>query len=48
MAVDRLAHSVPIECMDIAGLHWAEIDFPEDLIVVQERIWPHIAAEVLA
>jgi len=48
MAVDRLARSVPIECLNVAGLHWVEIDFPEDLIVVQERVWPRIAAGVTA
>jgi choline kinase len=39
-AVNQVAEQVGIRCVDIAGLPWAEIDFPEDLIYAQARIWP--------
>ena len=42
-AVDRLARRLPVRCLDVAGLPWAEIDFPEDLLAARERIWPLIA-----
>lgn len=41
-AVDRLARSVGIRAVDIAGLPWTEIDFPEDLSDATRRIWPSI------
>ena len=42
-AVEALAGKMPVRCLDIAGLPWAEIDFPEDLRVAQEQVWPLIA-----
>ena len=41
-AVGRIASSTPIEAVDIAGVPWGEIDFPEDLRDAQERVWPAI------
>ena len=41
-AVDRLAQSRPIRAVDICGLPWTEIDFPEDLSNAQSVIWPTI------
>lgn len=42
-AVDLLAGKFAVRCIDIAGLPWAEIDFPEDLRAAEERVWPLIA-----
>ena len=39
-AVDRVADSVAIECVDIAGMDWVEIDFPEDVREARARVWP--------
>jgi choline kinase len=41
-AVEKVARQVPIRGIDIAGLPWVEIDFPEDLRVAREKIWPRI------
>ncbi len=41
-AVERVAQQVPIRGIDIAGLPWVEIDFPEDLQKAREKIWPRI------
>ncbi len=45
-AVDRIADLVPIRCVDIRGLPWIEVDFPEDLEAARNRIWPAIAGLV--
>ncbi len=41
-AVNRIAGCVPIRGVNVAGLLWTEIDFPEDLIDARERVWPGI------
>ena len=41
-AVPRLAQTKRIRGVDIAGLPWTEIDFPEDLARAQAEIWPCI------
>ncbi len=41
-AVGRLAERVEIRGLDVAGLPWTEIDFPEDLDHARERVWPSI------
>ena len=41
-AVVRSARHLPIRGIDIAGLPWTEIDFPEDLEFARKRIWPAI------
>ncbi len=43
-AVDRITGSVPIECLDVSGMDWIEIDFPEDVRKAQKEVWPAIAA----
>lgn len=45
-AVDRVADFVPIRCVNIAGLPWIEVDFPEDLEAARQGIWPAIAPMV--
>lgn len=42
-AVNRVALSHRIACVDVAGLPWVEIDFPEDLAHAKQRVWPEIA-----
>lgn len=42
-AVDRIAAQVPIRCVDVGGLPWVEVDFPEDLDCARSRVWPSIA-----
>ncbi|MBI4715901.1 MAG: phosphocholine cytidylyltransferase family protein [Nitrospirae bacterium] len=41
-AVERVARHVPIRGIDIAGLPWVEIDFPEDLRTAREKVWPRV------
>ncbi len=41
-AVDRITDRVEIRGVDVADLPWTEIDFPEDLVVARDRIWPAI------
>jgi choline kinase len=42
-AVERIARHVPIRGIDIAGLPWIEIDFPNDLVVARKEIWPQVS-----
>lgn len=42
-AVNRVALSHRIACVDVAGLPWVEIDFPEDLAHAKQWVWPEIA-----
>ncbi|MBK8170498.1 MAG: phosphocholine cytidylyltransferase family protein [Sandaracinaceae bacterium] len=44
-ALDRVAKDVPIHGIDVRGLPWTEIDFPEDLVRAEKKVWPAIAAE---
>ena len=41
-AVDRLTQKIRINAIDIAGLPWVEVDFPEDLAYARTKIWPII------
>lgn len=41
-AVGRIAESRSVRCIDVADLEWVEIDFPEDLAVARDTIWPAI------
>ena len=41
-AVQRFALNWPMGGVDIAGLPWIEIDFPEDLEAARTRVWPMI------
>jgi len=41
-AFNRLAAHVAIQCIDIAGLAWTEIDYPADLLNARERILPNL------
>lgn len=41
-AVTRIANRVPMRAVDIAGLPWIEIDFPEDLERARREICPDI------
>jgi len=41
-AVDRLAQRVVVRGVDVADLPWTEIDFPEDLEVARNTVWPAI------
>ena len=43
-AFSRIARSHRIDCMDVAGLPWAEIDVPEDLARARGQVLPAIAA----
>ena len=42
-AVNRVAEHRCIDCVDVAGLPWTEIDFPEDLAAARDKVWPAIA-----
>ena len=39
-AVGQIADRVPISGVDVAGMPWIEIDFPDDLAFARENIWP--------
>ncbi len=41
-AVEQLARKAALYGVDIAGLPWTEIDFPEDLALARQEIWPNI------
>ena len=43
-AVNRVAVDHVIECVDVAGWPWIEIDFPEDLARAREQVFPRVAA----
>ncbi len=43
-AIARLAQHQAVRGIDIAGLPWVEIDFPEDLQQARQTVWPLIAA----
>src|SRR3954451_933533 len=42
-AINRVAREHRLDCMDIAGLPWTEIDFPEDLAHARANVLPAIA-----
>ncbi len=44
-ALELAAQEVPIGGVDIAGLPWVEIDFPQDLDNARKRVWPQIERE---
>ncbi|MBW4618794.1 MAG: phosphocholine cytidylyltransferase family protein [Cyanosarcina radialis HA8281-LM2] len=46
-AIDRLAQHQSIAGIDIAGLPWIEIDFPEDLHQARHTVWPLITPAAL-
>jgi len=43
-AITEVARRHPIACLDVADLPWIEIDFPEDLALARNTVWPDIAA----
>ncbi len=43
-AVSKLAAERPLRPVDIAGLPWAEIDFPYDLERARKEVWPALRA----
>ena len=42
-ATRATCHTVPIHGVNIAGLRWAEVDFPHDLEEARREVWPAIA-----
>jgi len=43
-----LAQSHPIHCLDVNGMAWTEIDFPEDLAFAQTTLWPGFSRSAAA
>lgn len=41
-AFNRLAAQVAIQCIDITGLPWTEIDYPADILNARDRILPRL------
>ena len=39
-AIAAIASEHPVACLDVAGLPWVEIDFPEDLAHARARVLP--------
>jgi choline kinase len=46
-AVQHLTRRYPLGGVDVAGLPWTEIDFPEDWQNARQRIWPRIQAALI-
>lgn len=44
-AINAVAGRERIDCIDVAGMPWVEIDFPHDLRVARRRVWPAIEAQ---
>lgn len=44
VALQRLVSKRPMGGVDIIGLPWVEIDFPEDYVAARQCIWPQIRA----
>jgi choline kinase len=42
-AINAVARHQRIECVDVAGTPWIEIDYPEDLEHARRSVWPAIA-----
>jgi len=42
--LNQLLRQSPIRCVDVRGLPWTEIDYPEDLLKAREEIWPRICS----
>lgn len=45
-AIQRLARKRTIAGIDVAGLPWVEIDFPQDLQYAYNKVWPAIRQTV--
>jgi choline kinase len=43
-AINLVARRHRIACLDVAGLPWVEIDYPQDLSAARTQVWPAIAA----
>jgi len=43
-AIARLAQRVPVQCVDVAGLPWSEIDFVEDVLYARCEVLPELRA----
>ena len=41
-AINRVAPHHPISCVDVAGMPWVEIDFPDDLMYARAEVYPAI------
>ena len=41
-AVNTVAKRRPIECLDVKGWPWIEIDFPEDLVRARHEVFPRV------
>jgi L-glutamine-phosphate cytidylyltransferase len=48
VAVSHIAATRPIECIDVAGLPWVEIDFPDDLHRARTEVFPAVAGALEA
>ncbi len=46
-AVDRIARHHPIQCVDVAGIAWTEVDFIEDALFAKYEILPSIRSRHL-
>lgn len=45
-AINRIAWRHRIACVDVAGMPWVEIDFPQDLAYAEQEVWPEIASQL--
>lgn len=47
-AVNTVARRRPIECLDVKGWPWIEIDFPEDLLRARHEVLPRVVDALTA
>jgi len=47
LALNGIASSHSIHCVDVAGLPWVEVDFPGDLEIARNRVWPAVRGQLL-
>jgi len=45
-AINRITWRHRLACVDVAGMPWVEIDYPEDLERAQRFVWPAIAGRL--
>ncbi|WP_372367534.1 NTP transferase domain-containing protein [Candidatus Uabimicrobium sp. HlEnr_7] len=46
IAIKNICKTIDIEGVDIAGMPWAEIDFPYDLESARKEVWPAIEHDI--
>lgn len=45
MVLNRIAERTAVQCVDVRGLQWIEVDFPEDLERARHLVWPAVRGD---